>query len=94
MQSVLGLIAVAFGFLLDISKTEWVAICIIIGLVLAFETFNSAIESIVNLVSPEYHPLAGKIKDLAAGAVLILSITSVVIGLLIFIPYLLPLLPL
>ena len=52
---------------------------------------NSAIEELVNFVSPEFHPLAGKIKDLAAGAVLVLSLVSVVIGLMVFYPYLIEL---
>ena len=47
---------------------------------------NSAIESVVDLASPEIHPLAKKAKDIAAGAVLIFAITSVVIGLIIFVP--------
>jgi diacylglycerol kinase len=58
------------------------------GLVLAFEVMNTAIENIVNVISPGFHPLAGKIKDLAAASVLILSMTSIAIGLLIFLPYL------
>jgi hypothetical protein len=53
-------------------------------LVWAAETFNTALEKLVDLVSPEYHPLAGKVKDIAAGAVLIVSLMSVVVGGIIF----------
>jgi diacylglycerol kinase len=57
-----------------------------IGLVFGAEMMNTAIENVVDLASPELHPLAGKAKDIAAGAVLICTIVSVVIGLLIFVP--------
>jgi len=54
------------------------------GLVLSAEAFNTAIEIDINLTSPEYHPYARDTKDVAAGAVLIASITALIIGLLIF----------
>jgi diacylglycerol kinase len=91
VQSGIGLAVVVLGLLLPISRFEWVVVSMMIGLVLSFEIMNTAIENIINFVSPEFHPLAGRIKDLAAAAVLILSIFSVAIGLLIFVPYLLPL---
>jgi len=50
------------------------------------EAINSAIESVVDLVEPDKHPLAGRAKDIAAGAVLIASINSVIIGVVIFGP--------
>ena len=55
---------------------------------MAAEAFNTAIERLVNLVSPDFHPLAGDVKDVAAGAVLICAIVAAIIGLIIFIPYL------
>jgi diacylglycerol kinase len=55
-------------------------------LVVGAEMMNTAIENVVDLASPEQHPLAGKAKDIAAGAVLICAIISVFIGLLIFVP--------
>ena len=58
-----------------------------IGGVLAAEAFNTAIERLVNLVSPQWHPIAGEVKDIAAGAVLITAIAAAIIGLMIFIPY-------
>ena len=57
------------------------------GLVLAAEAFNTAIERLVNLVSPDYHPIAGDVKDIAAGAVLICAVTAALVGAIIFIPY-------
>jgi diacylglycerol kinase (ATP) len=55
--------------------------------VMAAEGFNTSIEKVVDLVSPEYHPIAGMAKDIAAGAVLITAIGAAIIGLIIFIPY-------
>ena len=74
------------GFLTDLKPWEWIVVVIMIGLVLSAEAINTAIETLVDLVSPEQNPVAGKIKDLAAGAVLILAITSVVVALILFIP--------
>ena len=79
---------VAAGFLAGITRTEWMLVILCIGLVIAAELFNSAIEQLVNLVSPQRHPLAGRIKDIAAGAVLVCAATAAIIGLIIFIPYL------
>ncbi|MFC2102420.1 diacylglycerol kinase family protein [Bacteroidota bacterium] len=74
------------GILFRISTVEWLAIAFAIGFVFCAELFNSAIETLVDKVSPEQHPLAGKTKDLAAGAVLIAAITALVIGLVVFVP--------
>ena len=63
---------------------------IIAGIVLGItrtELFNTAIEKLVDLVSPERHPVAGRVKDIAAGAVLICAVAAAIIGLIIFIPY-------
>jgi len=65
---------------------EWCWITLAIGLVILSEMFNTAIEYLTDLVSPEMHPLAKKTKDVASGAVLIAALMAVVIGLFIFIP--------
>lgn len=75
------------GIFFNISATDWIIICLCIGIVLSAELMNSAIENIVDLVSPEHHPRAGKIKDLAAGAVLILSLMTAVVGIIVFSNY-------
>lgn len=62
---------VALGAWLGLSPTEWCLILICIAMVLTAEGMNTAIEFVVDLVSPDHHPLAGKAKDVAAGAVLI-----------------------
>ncbi len=83
------LLVLAAGFYFRITRGEWIAVVLCIGLVLAAEGFNTAIERLVNLVSPQKHPLAGDVKDIAAGAVLICAVAAVVVGLIIFVPYLL-----
>jgi len=83
---ILAIIAITLGFLLNISNFEWIAIIIIIGLVISAEIFNTSIEELVNLVSPHKNEKAEIIKDLAAGAVLILAITAFITGLIIFLP--------
>ncbi len=79
-------LAVAAGFFFSLSPTEWYFVLAAIAFVFAAEAFNTALEYLTNLVSPEYHPLAGKAKDAAAGAVLIAAICSAIIGGLIFLP--------
>lgn len=74
------------GFFFRLSTTEWILVVFAIGFVFSAELFNSAIEEIVNLISPEYNKKAGLVKDLAAAAVLISAITAAIIGLIIFIP--------
>ena len=89
---VLAIIAVLLGFLLKITVLEWVSIIIVIGMVLAAEIFNTSIEELVNLVSPERNKKAGVIKDLAAAAVLILAIAAFITGMIIFLPKIIELL--
>ena len=79
---------VVAGFCFGITRSEWMAIVICIGLVIAAELFNSAIERLVDLVSPQRHPVAGQVKDIAAGAVLVCALAAMVVGLIIFVPYL------
>lgn len=85
---VLAAAAVVFlGWFFEIKNPEWCWIILAIGLVWMTEIFNTALEKLTDLVSPEYNELAGKAKDLAAGAVLMAAFTAVVIGSLIFWPY-------
>lgn len=85
-------VALFAGYILDISPGEWLWIILCIGLVLAAELFNTAIEFLTDLVSPEYNKKAGLVKDISAGAVLITAISAFTIGLVIFLPKLLALL--
>lgn len=74
------------GWWLRLSAGEWAAIVAVIALVWAAEAVNTAIEFLVDLVSPEEHPLAGKAKDAAAGAVLAAAIGAAIVGGIIFVP--------
>lgn len=80
------LLVVLFGFLFKISLIEWIICIICFALVIASEMFNTAIETVVNLVTKEPNELAKISKDLSAGAVLVCAIASSIIGLIIFVP--------
>jgi diacylglycerol kinase len=77
------------GLYLGVTTSEWCWLVLCFGMVLSAELFNTAIENLVDLVSPEHHPLAGKVKDIAAGAVIVTAGMSVIIALLIFKKYIL-----
>lgn len=78
--------ALLASYLLKLDPSEWGIILLCIGLVMAAECFNTAIEALVDKVSPEMHPLAKIAKDCAAGAVLICALISVAAGLTVFVP--------
>ena len=80
---------IVLGIFLKISAIEWAILCITIGAVLAAEAFNTSIEALTDLASPDQHPLAGAAKDAAAGAVLITAIAAVATGVFILGPKLL-----
>jgi diacylglycerol kinase (ATP) len=86
--AVAGLVTLA-GIFFKINSFEWILLVFAIGLVLAAEQFNTAIEFLTDLVSPGTHEKAGRAKDISAGAVLVCAITAVVIGMIIFLPKLL-----
>lgn len=87
-----AVVVVAAGFLFGISHTEWMVVMLCIGTVIAAELFNSAIERLVDLVSPEWQKIAGEVKDIAAGAVLVTAIAAAIVGLIVFLPYVIALL--
>lgn len=89
---VVMIIVIICGFLLHITLFEWMICCLLFGMVISLELINTAIEATIDLCSPQKHPLAKLAKDCAAGAVLINAIVSVIVGLIIFIPYFLELL--
>ena len=75
---------VALSAWVGLERWEWVAVLGAIGLVWMAELFNTALEELTNLVSPEHNPLAGRAKDLAAGAVLVASVTAALVGIIVF----------
>lgn len=87
-----AVLAVSFGFILEISTLEWLIVVVSIALVFGFELFNSAIENLCDFVSPGLQPMIKKVKDLAAGAVLLVSLSTLAVGLIIFIPKIITLL--
>lgn len=80
-------IVVLSAWFLHVSKTDWLILILCIGLVLFAELVNTALEALVDLVSPEFNALAKIVKDVAAAAVLVIAIMAAIIGLVIFIPY-------
>ncbi len=87
-QFLAGLLVLILGFILRISKQEWITIIILIGLVIAVELTNTAIESVVDGFTKKQHPAAKIAKDISAGAVLITALTAAIVGTIIFLPYL------
>ncbi len=77
---------ICLGFLLKINIFEWLICLILFGLVIATELINSSIEALVDLVSPQKHPLAKIAKDTAAGAVFIFALVALISGIIIFLP--------
>jgi diacylglycerol kinase len=86
IQLAIAFAVVALGLWLSLSPTEWAVLTLTISFVLVSEMLNTAAETLVDLVSPGYHPLAKAVKDVTAGAVLLAAITSIVVGLLILGP--------
>lgn len=80
------LTAIFMGYALHISASEWYWIMLCITLVLVAELLNTAIETLTDLVSPEYNVKAGHVKDVAAGAVVITALFAIILGLIIFLP--------
>ena len=86
IQTAIAFAGVAAGFYFQISFTEWGILLLCFSMVLCLEMVNSAIEQICNFMHKDHHPAIGKIKDISAGAVLVASIFSSIIGCIIFIP--------
>ena len=82
------ILVVATGLVLDLTRIEWAILTLTIAAVIALEAFNTAFEALCDVASPEHHPAVELAKDVAAGAVLVAAIASLVIAALIFGPYL------
>ena len=79
-------IVIFLGIFFHLSRMEWLVLVITIGLVWAAEALNTTLEAFVDLVSPDYHPVAKIVKDVAAATVLVAAISAAVVGFLIFLP--------
>lgn len=86
-----AIIAIAMGIILKINNIEWSLLVIVIGAVFLSELLNSSLESLADIISPEWNENIRKAKDYAAAAVLISAIISVIVGGMIFIPKILDL---
>ena len=80
------ILVIILGIVLKLSALEWIILTIVIALVISAELFNTTIETVVDMITKEKNEKAKLAKDVAAGAVLVLAIGSVIIGLIIFIP--------
>ena len=90
IQFTISIIVLLAGCYFRICLFEWTILLLCIGSVLVAEAFNTAIEKMVDHLSPEKNKYAGEIKDIAAGAVLLFSFITAIIGTIVFIPHLMP----
>ncbi|KGO94993.1 diacylglycerol kinase family protein [Flavobacterium subsaxonicum] len=86
VQFSLGVAVTIAGFYFDISATEWMLQILAIGLVMAIEGANTAVEKICDFIHPDFNPKIGFIKDIASGAVFFAAMAAVAIGAIIYWP--------
>lgn len=86
VQVCIGLVMTGIGYVVGLSPAEWIAQTLTIGIIIAIEGLNTAIEEFANFIHPEHHPKIGLIKDLAAGAVFLFAIIAIIIGAIIYLP--------
>lgn len=87
VQFVIAILVTIAGFYFGITTQEWVYQIFAIGLIMTAEGLNTAIEKMADFVHPDFHSKIGYIKDVAAGAVFIAAVTAVVVGVIIYYPY-------
>lgn len=83
-----AIIVISLGLYIGLAREDWLFVIYAIGSVIVAELFNTALERSIDLLQPTFHPIAGIAKDIASGAVLITAIQAVVIGIIVFTPYL------
>ncbi len=88
VQFSIAILVTIAGIYFNITKEEWLIQNLAIGLVLAIEGLNTAVEKVADFVHPDFHERIGFIKDIAAGAVFFAALTTIIIGAIIYIPYL------
>jgi len=86
-QMAIALIVLIFMIYFSVTRAEAVVLLLVIAGVLVMELFNTVMERVVDILKPRIHPYARLIKDLMAASVLIASLLAIVIGILIFYPY-------
>lgn len=88
LEVVIAFAVIVLGYTLCISRSEWLALMFSIGFVLVTELVNTALENVCDVIQPKTDEHIGKIKDLAAGAVLLASLLTISVGCIIFLPHL------
>ncbi len=89
IHAVVAVLAIILGVVFRIHAYEWLAVLLCIGAVMSLECLNTALEALVDLVSPEYNDTARIAKDCAAAAVLLAAVISVVVACVVYIPHML-----
>ena len=92
VQLGIGILVSVIGFLVGLSATEWILQTLCIGLILAAEGMNTAVEKLCDFVNPGPDPKIGRVKDIAAGGVGFAAVTAIIVGLIIYVPKVLALL--
>ncbi len=87
IQIIIALFVVALGFYFRIKSFEWIILAFVIGLVMILEMVNSAVERTADILKPRIHSYTKEVKDIMAAAVMLASVISVIIGVIIFFPY-------
>ena len=92
IMSIVSIIVVIFGYSLDyfgehINRFEWAILWCVMGLIFVSEGLNTALETTIDVLHPEQHPMIGRAKDMAAGATLAASIIAIIVGIYIFGPH-------
>src|SRR5215207_871687 len=87
IQTAFVVIGILLGIYFNISRVDWIFVVLAATILLVTECLNTALENLVDLVSPEYHVLAGKVKDISAGAVFLAGIAALTISVIVFLPY-------
>lgn len=79
-----GAFTIVLGLVVGLDAVSWAVVLLCCGVVISAELLNTAVETVVDLVSPEFHPLAGRAKDIAAAAVWVLSMLVAVVGIIVY----------
>ncbi len=87
LQFIIAILVTIAGFYFDITATEWAIQLLAIGMVMGAEGLNTAVENIADFVHPDFHVKIGVIKDVAAGAVFFVALIAVIVGIIIYFPY-------
>ncbi|MEK7156600.1 MAG: diacylglycerol kinase [Patescibacteria group bacterium] len=89
--AICGAVVIGLAYFFGVTQSEFLILILVIGAVLAVEALNTALEELCDHVTPEEHPHIGRVKDLGSGATLLMIIAALATGLIIFVPYVLPL---